>query len=221
MIAFACPGCGRKFLLADHLSGRKATCKRCGAAVHVPAASAAQPAAAADEPLPTFESPPAPRAPAKIPMRVRRLMSDAQQIARIFDHFEPIRVTPSGGEPPERYRVDYFLSGLDRGRNGKPQPRSEHSVEIQLPADYPRVAPLCKMLTPVFHPNIDPSHICVGDHWTAGERLVDLIVRIGEMLAYQAYNIRSPLDAEAAMWADLNPQNLPTDARNLLPPRME
>ena len=65
------------------------------------------------------------------------------------------------------------------------------------------------MLTPVFHPNIDPATICVGDHWTAGERLVDLAVRIGEMIAYQAYNIQSPLDAEAAMWADLNQQASP------------
>jgi ubiquitin-protein ligase len=77
------------------------------------------------------------------------------------------------------------------------------------------------MLTPVYHPNIDPSHVCVGDHWTAGERLVDLVVRIGEMLAYQAYNIRSPLDAHAAMWADLNPDKLPTDSRTIRPAEME
>ena len=57
----------------------------------------------------------------------------------------------------------------------------------------------------------------VGDHWTAGERLVDLVVRIGEMLAYQAYNIRSPLDARAAMWADLNPDKLPTDPKTIRP----
>jgi hypothetical protein len=60
------------------------------------------------------------------------------------------------------------------------------------------------MLTPCFHPNIEPATICVGDHWTAGERLVDLVVRIGEMITYQAYNIKSPLDGEAAMWADLH-----------------
>jgi len=73
------------------------------------------------------------------------------------------------------------------------------------------------MLTPIFHPNIDPSTICVGDHWAAGERLADLVVRIGELIAYQAYNIKSPLDAEAAMWADLHAKELPTDSRNLHP----
>ena len=59
--------------------------------------------------------------------------------------------------------------------------------------------------------------ICVGDHWTAGERLVDLIVRIGEMITYQAYNIKSPLDGEAAMWADINRDQLPIDNCNLRP----
>lgn len=74
------------------------------------------------------------------------------------------------------------------------------------------------MLTPIFHPNFDPSIICMGDHWTAAEKLADLVVRIGEMIAYQAYNIKSPLDGEAAMWADLNQSAFPTDMRSLVPP---
>ena len=102
-------------------------------------------------------------------------------------------------------------------RRKEPIERNYHVVEIKLVGDYPRMGPKCKMLTPVFHPNIVPATICVGDHWTAGERLVDLTVRIGEMIAYQAYNIQSPLDAEAAMWADLNQQVLPTDPRPLRP----
>ena len=73
------------------------------------------------------------------------------------------------------------------------------------------------MLTPIFHPNIEPAAICVGDHWTASERLVDLIVRIGEMISFQTYNIKSPLDGEAAMWADLHHDRLPIDHRNLQP----
>ena len=40
-----------------------------------------------------------------------------------------------------------------------------HLVEIALPRNYPRVPPQCRMLTPVFHPNIAPHAICVGDHW--------------------------------------------------------
>ena len=73
--------------------------------------------------------------------------------------------------------------------------REHHLVEIRMTSEYPRSAPQCKMLTPIFHPNIDPTTICVGDHWAAGERLADLVIRIGEMLAYQAYNIKSPSTA--------------------------
>jgi len=92
--------------------------------------------------------------------------------------------------------------------------RDEHMAEIQLTSEYPRMAPKCRLLTPIFHPNFDATTICVGDHWAAGEKLSDLIVRIAEMLAFQAYNIRSPLNGEAAMWADLHPEQFPTDQRN-------
>ena len=99
--------------------------------------------------------------------------------------------------------------------------RERHIAEIRLISDYPRLAPACRMLTPIFHPNIDDSAICVGDHWVAGEHLTDLIIRIAQMIAYQAYNIKSPLDAEAAMYADLNVDKFPTDSRSLRPAGME
>ena len=202
MITFACGGCGRSFSVPEAFAGRKATCKSCGAQVSVPAAP--QPPGA-----------PAPAEP-KVPLRIRRLRSDALQMASAFRDSPLIRVRNSVGDPPDAYEVEYRVRGLERGkRSDQPIVREHHLVEIQLPADYPRLPPKCKMLTPVFHPNIDPTTICVGDHWAAGERLADLVIRIGEMIAYQAYNIKSPLDAEAAMWADLHASELPIDSRNL------
>ena len=153
-------------------------------------------------------------------MRTRRLRADAEQMARAFAGFPLISVQAVAGDPPDVYQVEYNLSSLEL-KKGKAVPRQSHRVEIQLTSDYPRLCPKCKMLTPIFHPNIDPATICVGDHWTAGERLVDLVIRIGEMIAYQAYNIKSPLDGEAAMYADLNPDQFPTDSRNLRPANME
>lgn len=151
-------------------------------------------------------------------MRIRRLTADAEQMREAFRDSPHIKVVSMEGDPPELYRLEYHVKSLDRGKRAdQPVPRDTHLVEIQLTSEYPRQSPKCRMLTPVFHPNIDPATICVGDHWAAGERLVDLAVRIGEMLAYQAYNIKSPLDAEAAMWADLNQGKLPTDGRDLRP----
>lgn len=161
--------------------------------------------------------PSAPYTARKIPMRVRRLRADAQLMSQTFDGSGLIRLKESLGDPAETYRLEYHVRGLERGKADKPIVRDSHLVEIQLTSDYPRLSPRCRMLTPIFHPNIDTSTICVGDYWTAGERLVDLVIRIGEMIAYQAYNIKSPLDGEAAMWADLHADRMPIDPRVLRP----
>jgi predicted Zn finger-like uncharacterized protein len=72
------------------------------------------------------------------------------------------------------------------------------------------------MLSPVFHPNIAPHAICVGDHWGAGESLQSIVARIGEMLAFQSYNVKSPLNGEAARWVEENKHRLPLDGVSLL-----
>ena len=209
MIEFACAACGKKYTVPDAAAGRKARCN-CGETLVVPPPAAV---AAATSDVNQLIA-------AKIPMRTRRLIADAKHMAAAFANFPLIRVRDTTGDPPELYQIEYHVRSLDQGKKS-PVPREQHLVEIQLTADYPRLGPKCRMLTPIFHPNIDTATICVGDHWSAGEKLVDLVVRIGEMLAYQAYNIKSPLNAEAAMWADLNGAKLPTDPRSLRPPEMD
>jgi ubiquitin-protein ligase len=71
------------------------------------------------------------------------------------------------------------------------------------------------MITPVFHPNIDPQKICIGDHWSAGQSLAQMVVHIGEMICYQRYNLKSPLNAKAAVWAEQNLVSLPLQAGDL------
>ena len=209
MIEFNCPNCERLFKVSDALAGRSAKCKVCGHPFTVPAA-------AAPEIAPVQASTP------RVPMRTKRLLADAEHMNEAFVHSPLIKLLEVQGTPPDQYKIEYEIQSLEPTDNpDQPQQRNTHQVEIQLTADYPRMPPQCKMLTPIYHPNIDPSHICVGDHWAAGERLVDLVIRIGEMIAYQAYNIKSPLDAHAAMWADLNGDKLPTDSRTIRPAEME
>jgi len=226
MIEFNCPNCRKRFKVPDELAGRSAKCKACGSPMTVPAESSVGVAAVVLEtvgvPTPAAPAPTPAAPPARLPMRTRRLLADAQHVAEAFRHSPLIRVIETEGNPPDVYRIEYQIQSLEpTGDPERPSPRDQHQVEIRLTADYPRMSPQCKMLTPVYHPNIDPTHVCVGDHWAAGERLVDLIVRVGEMLAYQAYNIKSPLDAHAAMWADLNPDQLPTDPRTIRPAEIE
>jgi ubiquitin-protein ligase len=156
-----------------------------------------------------------------LPPRTRRLLADERQVRTAFRNFPAIRVRSIEGDPPDSYQIEYHIRGLSRGPNGTPVPRDEHLMEMKLTLEYPRQSPKCRMLSPIFHPNFEPAMICVADNWTAGERLVDLIIRIGEMIAYQAYNIKSPLDGEAAMWADHNRSSLPTDSRDLTPPDLD
>jgi ubiquitin-protein ligase len=228
MISFTCEKCGKTFKVPDEFAGRTAKCKICGNAVKVPTLATAvaepSPPPAPPAPEPIVEQVAAPMesaGPKKVPMRTRRLRADADAMTGTFRNFPAIQVTPLAGNPPEAYRVQYNINSLKPGPDGQPVPTNKHEIEIQLTSEYPRLSPKCKILTPIFHPNFDASTICVGDHWTAGERLVDLVIRIGEMIAFQAYNIQSPLDGNAAMWTDLNRAKLPTDARNLRPVDLE
>src|SRR5262249_46307492 len=93
-----------------------------------------------------------------------------------------------------------------------------HLLEVNLSLGYPRRAPQCRMLTPVFHPNFDDSSVCIGDFWAASESLDDLVIRIGRMISYQEYNTKSPLNGLAAKWAAQNPHFLPVDPRQIAPP---
>jgi ubiquitin-protein ligase len=88
---------------------------------------------------------------------------------------------------------------------------TEHRLELTVPRGFPRDAPLCRMLTPVFHPHIAPHAVCVGDNWIAGEPIDQLVQRVGEMLAYQSHNIKSPLNGRAAQWVDEHRDRLPID----------
>src|SRR5207253_443864 len=126
-----------------------------------------------------------------------------------------IKVIAMEGEPPERYQIEYQIRSL-RHVNDELVYVKTHLVEIMLPGHYPRLPPQCRMLTPIFHPNIAPHAICIGDHWSAGEPLWSLVARIGEMIAYQSYNTKSPLNGEAARWVDEHVDRLPLDATSLL-----
>lgn len=148
-------------------------------------------------------------------VRLRRLKADYEKLKEYVRLHPRVRLLQHDGDPPERYQLEYRVRSLRRV-NGELQPVLSHMVEIALPRNYPRTPPQCRMLSPVFHPNIAPHAICVGDHWGAGESLQSIVTRIGEILAYQSYNVKSPLNGEAAKWVEENKAQLPLDAVSLL-----
>src|SRR3954447_19897149 len=141
MITFTCAGCGRSFTVPDQYAGRRAKCKGCGATVEVPAfahagaAIDAPGAAGVDTGAPVGDGSVAAARPAapRIPMRVRRLNSDAQQMAVAFADFPAIRVVSTRGTPAEVYQIEYHVKSLERGPGEKHQtpPPREHPREDQ------------------------------------------------------------------------------------------
>lgn len=150
--------------------------------------------------------------------RVRRLMLDEETLDAMLRDWAPIQITGKAGMPPEIYRFTYNLRGLYVSGSGEILERETHLLEVNLSLGYPRRAPQCRMLTPIFHPNFDDSMVCIGDFWAASEGLDDLVIRIGRMISYQEYNTKSPLNGLAAKWAAQNSHLLPIDPRPVAPP---
>ncbi len=150
--------------------------------------------------------------------RVRRLKLDFETLTQRLSGWPLIRISGTAGMPPEVYRFTYNVKGLFVTPAGEIQERDIHEMEVNLSLGYPRRAPQCRMLTPIFHPNFDESTVCIGDFWAASEGLDDLIVRIGRMIAYQEYNTKSPLNGLAAKWAAEHAHLLPVDNRTIAPP---
>jgi ubiquitin-protein ligase len=139
--------------------------------------------------------------------RVRRLMADADAIRTEFAGHPYILMVAIGPEPAEAYRVTFNVRGATLDTSGQPVIANSHCAVIQLPATYPREKPLAVSETLVFHPNFSGhvgGEICIGDFWTPTRSLTDIVVAIGEMLQYQRYNTKSPLNAVAARWAAEN-----------------
>ena len=150
--------------------------------------------------------------------RLRRLMLDNEKLRDRFSGWPAVQITEATGMPPERYQFRYNLKGLYVATDGQILDRKEHLLEVNLSLGYPRRAPHCKMLTPIFHPNFDEASVCIGDFWAASEGLDDLIIRIGRMISYQEYNTKSPLNGLAAKWTDEHLHMLPIDTTEVSPP---
>ncbi|MCP4157699.1 MAG: hypothetical protein GY757_58865 [bacterium] len=149
-------------------------------------------------------------------VRLRRLLADHKHVLSVFENHPFIKLIETKGEPPERYIFEFLLKGMVEHKEDELTPEDSHKAEVYLPVDYPRRPPFCRMLTPIFHPNIDPQKICIGDHWSAGQSLDQLVLRIGEMICFQSFNVKSPLNAKAAVWVEKNMAKVPLDRADLM-----
>ncbi len=108
------------------------------------------------------------------------------------------------GTPAQHYKVQFLGKSLARDR-GKVAVRERHEFEIRLGASYPRTMPEIRWLTPIYHPNISEiGMVCLGGygtHWVPSLNLDELCIMLWDMTRFHNYDIRSPYNREAALWA--------------------
>lgn len=152
-------------------------------------------------------------------IRQRRLKRDYEKVIEEMGGSAYVKVSVVSGDPPDHYCVTYRLAGLTwDGSSNTAQPISEHVVDIFLPVNYPKQAPRCVMRTPIWHPNIG-DYVCIGDYWSAGVTLVDIIAHIGDMIQYKSYNLKSPVNKSAALWAQRNERSFPVGNLTIISPK--
>ena len=150
-------------------------------------------------------------------VRTRRLAREHEKLISELAASEFVRLEVVSGNPPNSYRVTYLVNGLawDESANDA-KPISEHVVDIYLPLGYPKKQPNCTMRTPIWHPNVG-DYVCIGDYWSPGVTLVDIIAHIGDMIQYKSYNLQSPVNRPAAAWASTRGRSFPVGNLTIIP----
>lgn len=150
--------------------------------------------------------------------QIRRLRSDRAAIERLAAESTIFHFSATG-QPASKYLVEFRGKSLARDR-GKVVYHHEHQVEIKLGASYPRSMPELRWLSPIYHPNISEiGLVCLGGygtHWVPSLQLDELCVMLWDMARFHNYDLRSPYNRDAALWAANQSAFLfPVDSRPL------
>lgn len=148
--------------------------------------------------------------------RLRRLRNDLAALERLKAESSVFDFRAQG-EPPHLYRIRFKGKGLHRD-GGKVKPLGMHEVEIKLGSSYPRSMPEIRWLSPIYHPNISEiGMVCLGGygtHWVPSVQLDELCLMLWDMARYHNFDVRSPYNRDAALWAgNQTAVPFPTDAR--------
>lgn len=148
--------------------------------------------------------------------RMRRLRNDLAALERlkaestVFDF-------KAQGAPPHVYRIRFLGRGLHR-EGGRVRPQTTHEIEIKLGSSYPRTVPEIRWISPIYHPNISEiGMVCLGGygtHWVPSVQLDELCTMLWDMARYHNFDVRSPYNRDAALWAgNQTAVPFPTDPR--------
>lgn len=152
--------------------------------------------------------------------RLRRLQSDLRAMQQLQAESTILHFT-AHGDLPEAYTVWFLGRGLMRHENNGPiETLERHEVAIRLGAGYPRMMPEIRWKSAIFHPNISGNgSVCLGGYgtyWVPSLTLDELCHMLWDMVRYENYDVTSPYNREAALWAKTQSSHeLPLDTRPL------
>jgi ubiquitin-protein ligase len=152
-------------------------------------------------------------------VRETRLTNDLRRVSDLIANSGgSLKLISKTGNPPYEYVIEYRCKGIETVNGNNPVYRNTHQVKIILGTNYPREKPDAKFLTPIFHPNVfSNQNVCLGNYWTPGETVTELILRIGKIIQYSkdVLNLKSPANGTAKTWASNNMSRFPVDTQTL------
>lgn len=142
-----------------------------------------------------------------------RLESEWRRLQRAFAYHPYVTLTPLRGDPPAEYQVDYRVTTLTVDEQNQLQYATTASVHIWLPAGFPEQPPVVRPLTGIFHPNVTWDGIYLTSAWHPSETLLNLVRKIGDLLAYRIYDPQMVINPAAMDWLGANSHLLPLDGQ--------
>jgi hypothetical protein len=119
--------------------------------------------------------PPIPQNAPWSPAQLVRLEQEWRRLQRAYAYHPLVRVVPLEGDPPSQYQVEYRVRTLAVNEQG------QLAYLAACPIHAP---PVVRPVEQVFHPNFTMDWVHQDPPWGPNQSLVDLVRRIGQMLAF-------------------------------------
>lgn len=147
-------------------------------------------------------------------VRQRRLQADYERLVKLVSVQPRLVIEATYGTPPEKYILAFRGRTIAELRGTVPVYCDRQRVKIEMPAEYPAVAPLVTVFGAIFHPHVWQKNnvVCLGS-WNITESLDNFALRLYSLLQYhpEQLNWRSVANQEAAEWARRNQHLFPLD----------
>ena len=159
--------------------------------------------------------------------QLSRMADEWRRLQRAFAYHPHVTVSPLAGDgtggddrtPPSAYQIDYRVQTLIVSpTTNQLEYAATAAFEVRLAAGFPNEAPSVRPLTPVFHPNVSYDGVSLDGLWHPNETLVGLVRKVGELLAYRAYDAAYAVNPAAVDWLTANHAHTPTDQQANLAP---